>query len=50
VQAQITDQDKKNSIIKNTLTFRQKLNKVGEEISEKASLISILRAAGIALV
>lgn len=50
IQAQITDQDKQNSIINNALTFRQKLNKVGEEISEKASLISLLGAAGGALV
>ncbi|KAA0876356.1 hypothetical protein [Nitrincola tapanii] len=50
IQAQITDQDKQNNIINNALTFRQKLNKLGEEISEKASLISILGAAGGALV
>jgi hypothetical protein len=50
IQAQITDQDTQNNIINNALTFRQKLNKVGEEISEKASLISLLGAAGGALV
>lgn len=50
IQDQITDQAKQNTIINNTLTFRQKLNKIGEEISEKASLISLLGAAGGALV
>lgn len=49
IQAQIADQDKQNRIINNALTFRQKLNKVGEEISDKASLISLLGAAGGAL-
>jgi hypothetical protein len=49
IQTQIQDQDIQNSIINNALTFRQKLNKVGEEISEKASLISLLGAAGGAL-
>ena len=49
IQAQIQDQDKQNAIINGALTFRQKLNKVGEEISEKASLISLLGAAGGAL-
>ena len=50
IQAQIQGQAAQNAIINNTLTFRQKLNKVGEEISEKASLISLLGAAGGALI
>ena len=50
IQAQIADQDTQNRIIDNALTFRQRLNKVGEQISEKASLISLLGAAGGALV
>ena len=49
IQAQIEGQDKQNAIINNALTFRQKLNKVGEEISDKASLIGLLGAAAGAL-
>lgn len=50
IQAQIKDKDKQNKIINNALTFRQKLNKVGEEISDKSGLIGLLGAAGGALV
>lgn len=49
VQAHILDQTKQNAIINNTLTLRQKINKVGEEINDKASLIGLLTAAGAAL-
>jgi len=49
IQAQIQDQEKQASIINNTLTFRQKLNKLGEEVSDKASLMSLLGAASGAL-
>ncbi|MES9852428.1 MAG: hypothetical protein ABW170_11410 [Candidatus Thiodiazotropha sp. L084R] len=49
IQAQIEDQAKQASIINDTLTFRQKLNKLGEEVSDKASLMSLLGAAGGAL-
>jgi hypothetical protein len=49
IQAQILDQEKQAAIINNALTFRQKLNKVGEEISDKASLIGLLGAVGGAL-
>ena len=49
IQAQIQDQEKQASIINDTLTFRQKLNKVGEEINDKASLIGLLGAVGGAL-
>jgi hypothetical protein len=49
IQAQIEDQEKQASIINDTLTFRQKLNKLGEEVSDKASLMSLLGAAGGAL-
>ncbi len=49
IQAQIQDQEKQAAIINNALTFRQKLNKVGEEISDKASLIGLLSAIGGAL-
>lgn len=50
IQAQIHDQNQQNAIINNALTFRQKLNKVGEEINDKASLIGLLGAAGGALI
>ena len=50
IQAGIADQEKQSIIIDSALTFRQKLNKVGEQICEKASLISLLVAAGGALV
>lgn len=49
IQAKITDKDIQNKIIDSTLTLRQKLNKVGEEISEKSGLISLLAAASSAL-
>lgn len=49
IQAKISDTDKQNKIIDGSLTFRQKINKVGEEITEKSGLISLLGAAGGAL-
>ncbi len=49
IQSNIQDSEKENEIINNTLTFRQKFNKVGEEITDKASLISLLGAASGAL-
>jgi hypothetical protein len=49
IQTQIQDQEKQAAIINDTLTLRQKLNKVGEEISDKASIISLLSAVGGAL-
>ena len=49
IQAQVSDKEIQDKIIDSTLTFRQKLNKVGEEISEKSGLISLLGAAGGAL-
>jgi hypothetical protein len=49
IQAQIQDQEKQASIINEALTFRQKLNKVGEEINDKASIIGLLGAIGGAL-
>ena len=49
IQANIQDSEKQNKIIDNTLTLRQKFNKVGEEIADKASLISLLGAASGAL-
>jgi len=49
IQAQIQDQEKQAAIINDALTFRQKLNKVGEEINDKASLIGLLGAIGGAL-
>lgn len=50
VQAQIADKEKQKKIIDNTLSFRQKLNKLGEEVSDKSGLIGLLGAAGGALV
>lgn len=44
IQAQIKDQEKQAAIINDTLTFRQKLNKVGEEINDKSSIIGLLGA------
>ena len=49
IQAQIQDQEKQAAIINDALTFRQKLNKVGEEINDKASIIGLLGAVGGAL-
>lgn len=49
IQANIGDQAQQNTIINSTLSLRQRINKVGEEITEKASLISLLGAAGGAL-
>ena len=49
IQAKIQDSEKQERIINHTLTLRQKFNKVGEEITDKASLISLLGAAGGAL-
>jgi hypothetical protein len=49
IQANITDSETQNKIINDTLTLRQKFNKAGEEITDKASLISLLGAAGGAL-
>ena len=45
VQSNIEDQEKQNQIINNSLTLRQKINKLGEEISDKASLIGLLGSA-----
>jgi DNA-binding CsgD family transcriptional regulator len=45
IQANIDDQAQQNTIINSTLSLRQRINKVGEEITEKASLISLLGAA-----
>lgn len=50
IQTKIADQTTQNKIIDKALTFRQKLNKVGEEVSEKASLMSLLGAACSALI
>lgn len=49
IQSQISDKNKLKTIINKTLTFRQKLNKVGEEINDKAGLIKLLGAASGAL-
>ena len=50
IQASIQNTEKQNLIINSSLTFRQKINKAGEEISDKASLISLLVTAGGALI
>jgi len=44
IQTNVADTAKQSVIIDSTLTFRQKLNKVGEEISDKAGIISLLIA------
>lgn len=49
IQANIQDTQKQASIVNNALTFRQRVNKVGEEINDKASLIGLLGGLGGAL-
>ncbi|GLX76981.1 hypothetical protein tinsulaeT_03210 [Thalassotalea insulae] len=49
IQATIGEKNKQQAIINDSLTFRQQLNKLGGEVSEKASLIGLLSAAGGAL-
>jgi hypothetical protein len=49
IQANVADAAKQAAIIDDTLTFRQKLNKVGEEINDKAGIIRLLGAVGGAL-
>lgn len=49
VQAHIKDKGKQSAIINKSLNFRQKINKLGEEINSKAGLIKLLGAAGSAL-
>lgn len=42
IQNGIHDQDKQNAIINNTLTFWQKISKIGEEFVDKKTLIGLL--------
>jgi hypothetical protein len=50
VQAHITDNEKQAEILSSALTLRQKINKIGEEISAKSGLIALLTSASTALV
>lgn len=50
VQAHITDNEKQAEILSSALTLRQKINKIGEEVSAKSGLIALLVSAGTALV
>jgi hypothetical protein len=50
VQAHITDNEKQAEILSSALTLRQKINKIGEEVSAKSGLIALLASAGTALV
>lgn len=45
VQACIADTERQQEVLNNTLTFRQKINKLGEELSEKSGLVSLLGSA-----
>jgi len=45
VQAHIAEKEKQQAILDKTLTFRQKINKLGEEISNKSGLVSMLTSA-----
>ena len=49
IQDGIQDSNTQKKIIKNTLTFRQKLNKVAEEVTDIPSMISLLSLAAGAL-
>lgn len=49
IQDGIQDSNTQKKIIKNTLTFRQKLNKVAEEVTDIPSMISLLSSAAGAL-
>lgn len=46
IQTHVQDKSKQNAIINKSLTLRQKIAKVGEEINDKASLIGLIGAAG----
>lgn len=50
VQAQIKNKDIQDKLVNNALTIRQKISKIGKEIADKAELIGLLGAAGVALV
>lgn len=50
VQAQIKDKDTQQKLINKTLTIRQKIRRIGNELVDKAELIGLLGAAGAALV
>jgi len=45
VQACIADNERRSKVLDNALTFRQKINKLGEELSEKSGLVSLLSSA-----
>lgn len=50
IQVHISDNDKQAEILSSALTLRQKINKVGEEVTGKSGLIGLLASAGGALV
>jgi len=47
VQANIQSKEKQNQIFNSTLTFRQKINKIGEEINDKEGIITLLKGASL---
>lgn len=46
VKDHITDKEKQAKVLDKALSLRQKINKVGEELSEKSGLVSLLASAG----
>lgn len=50
IQVHISDNDKQAEILSSALTLRQKINKLGEEVTGKSGLIGLLASAGGALV
>ena len=49
IQDKISDESKKSKIFNDALTFRQKFNKVKDEVKDKASVIGLLSSAGAAI-
>ncbi len=45
VQTHIADEQRRSEILNKALTFRQKVNKLGEELNDKSSLVSLLDSA-----
>jgi len=50
VQTHIKDKEMKASLINSALTLRQKINKIGDEVSDKSGLIGLLGSASAALI
>ena len=49
VKAHISDKAKQAKVLDKALSLRQKINRVGEELSDKAGLVSLMTAAGALL-